>query len=147
MKMTHPSARWQTVLLLAVCAPLASCSAIRIAYDNADTALRFMTASYLDLDAAQAEDLRLRIVQFHQWHRANELPAYAALMRSASERAGRGITAEDVAWGLASVRARYRRFAAKAAEEAAPVAFVIAYVKTSVPNLPGNGTYVTFVAR
>jgi len=126
VKMTHPSARWQTVLLLAVCAPLASCSAIRIAYDNADTALRFMTASYLDLDAAQAEDMRLRIVQFHQWHRANELPAYAALMRSASERAGRGITAEDVAWGLASVRVRYRRFAAKAAEEAAPVLVTLA---------------------
>jgi len=107
--------------VLAVCAPLASCSATRFAYDNADTALRFMSSSYLDLDAAQAEELQLRIVRFHQWHRANELPAYAALMRSASERAVRGITEGDVAWGLAAVRARYRGFAAKAAEDAAPV--------------------------
>lgn len=107
--------------MLAVCAPLASCSATRFAYDNADTALRFMSSSYLDLDAAQAEELQLRIVRFHQWHRANELPAYAALMRSASERAVRGITEGDVAWGLAAVRARYRGFAAKAAEDAAPV--------------------------
>jgi uncharacterized protein DUF6279 len=92
-----------------------------MAYDNADTALRFMASSYLELDPVQAEDMRQRIVQFHEWHRRNELPAYAALMRNASERAARGITAEDVAWGFASVRARYRNFAVKAVEDASPV--------------------------
>jgi hypothetical protein len=116
-----PGNTWRKALLIAVCTPLASCSATRFAYDNADTALRFMVASYLDLDAEQTEDLRQRIVQFHQWHRQNELPAYAALMRSASERASRGITAEDVDWGLANLRSRYRSFGAKAAEDAAPV--------------------------
>jgi uncharacterized protein DUF6279 len=116
----------RAALLVAVCVLLASCSATRFAYDNADTALRFMVSSYLDLDGAQAEDLRQRVVQFHQWHRQNELPAYAALMRSASARAGRGITAEDVAWGLSNVRARYRKFAVKAAEDAAPVLATLA---------------------
>jgi len=118
--------RWRNFLLLAACVALVSCSSTRFAYDNADTALRYMASSYLDLDPAQAEEMRLRIVQFHEWHRAHELPAYAALMRSASERAARGITAEDVAWGLASVRARYRGFAAKAAEDAAPVLATLA---------------------
>jgi Family of unknown function (DUF6279) len=117
---------WRRLLLIAVCAPLSSCSATRLAYDNADTALRFMVASYLELDAEQTEELRQRIVQFHDWHRRNELPAYAALMRSASERASRGITAEDVAWGLANLRARYRSFGAKAAEDAAPVLATLA---------------------
>jgi len=117
---------WRTVSVLAICASLASCSATRVAYDNADTALRFMVPSYVDLDAAQTEDLRLRIAQFHRWHRVNELPAYAELMRSASQRAARGITAEDVAWGLANVRAHYRRLGAKAAEEAAPVLATLA---------------------
>lgn len=112
---------WRTVPLLVVCALLASCSATRVAYNNADTALRFMMPSYLELDPAQTEEMSLRIVRFHQWHRANELPAYAALMRSASERAARGITAEDVAWGLAGVRARFRAFAAKASQDMAPV--------------------------
>jgi uncharacterized protein DUF6279 len=112
---------WRRLLLLAVGAPLAACSAIRLAYDNADTAARFMVSSYLDLDATQGEELKRRLAQFHRWHRANELPAYAALMRSASERAAQGITEADVAWGLANIRARYRRFAAKAAEDAAPV--------------------------
>jgi hypothetical protein len=126
VKLTRPSTRWQAILPLAVCALLASCSATRFAYDNADTALRFMASSYLELDATQAEDMKLRIVQFHRWHRANELPAYAALMRSASARVARGITAEDVAWGLANLRSRYRSFAAKAAEDAAPVLTTLA---------------------
>jgi len=120
------SKRWRRVLLLAVCASLASCSATRLAYDNADTAVRFMASSYFDLNQEQTEELRQRIVQFHQWHRQNELPAYAALMRGASERAGRGITAEDVAWGLSNVRARYRKFAVKAVEDAAPVLATLA---------------------
>jgi len=105
---------------------LAACSATRVAYDNADTVLRFMASSYLDLDAAQSDDLAPRIVRFHRWHRGNELPIYAALLRSASQRAAAGITAEDVAWGLANVRLRYRRFAAKAAEDAAPVLATLA---------------------
>jgi len=113
--------------LLAICAlVLAACSATRVAYDNADTMLRFMASSYLDLDAAQSDDLTPRIVRFHQWHRSNELPVYAALLRSASQRAAEGITAEDVTWGLTNVRLRYRRFAAKAAEDAAPVLATLA---------------------
>lgn len=126
MNATPPSRRWRTTALLAACVLLASCSATRLAYDNADTALRFMIPSYLDLDAGQTEDMRLRIVRFHEWHRASELPAYAALMRSASERAARGITPEDVAWGFANLRSRYRVFAAKAAEDAAPVLATLA---------------------
>jgi len=114
-------------LLLAIGAlGLAACSATRVAYENADTLLRFMASSYLDLDAAQSEDLTPRIARFHQWHRTNELPAYAALLRSASQRAAKGISVEDVAWGLANLRLRYRRFAAKAAEDTAPVLATLA---------------------
>jgi hypothetical protein len=113
--------------LLAISAlALAACSTTRLAYDNADTVLRFMASSYLDLDAAQSDDLTPRIVRFLQWHRSSELPVYAALLRSASRRAAEGITAEDVAWGLANVRLRYRRLAAKAAEDAAPVLATLA---------------------
>jgi len=114
-------------LLLAISAlALAACSATRLAYDNADTMLRFMASSYLDLDAGQSDDLTPRIARFHQWHRSNELPVYAALLRSASQRAARGITAEDVAWGLGNVRSRYRRLAARAAEDGAPVLATLA---------------------
>jgi len=120
-------------LLLAIGAPvLVSCSATRVAYDNADTVVRFMASSYLDLDAAQSDDLTPRIVRFLQWHRSSELPVYAALLRSAGQRAAKGITAEDVAWGLDNVRLRYRRLAAKAAEDAAPVLATLAPAQLAV---------------
>jgi len=105
---------------------LAACSATRLAYDNADTAARFMASIYLDLDSEQSEDLRPLIVRFHQWHRMNELPVYAVLLHSASRRAAKGITADDVSWGLDNLRARYRSLAAKAVEDAAPVLATLA---------------------
>lgn len=107
---------------LAACSLLiTACSVTRVGYEFADTVVRYMASNYLDLDAAQSEDLKPRLLRLHQWHRVNELPAYADLLRSASERAAKGITAEDVAWGLGNVRARYRNLATKAVEDAAPV--------------------------
>ncbi|HEY6240207.1 MAG TPA: DUF6279 family lipoprotein, partial [Burkholderiales bacterium] len=111
---------------------LAGCSATRIAYDNADIVVRFMASSYLDLDASQSEDLKPRLARFQVWHRANELPVYAGLLHSASERAAQGITEEDVAWGLANVRAHYRRLVAKAAEDGAPVLVTLTAVQQAV---------------
>lgn len=108
-------------LLFAAAAALAACSFARVAYDNADTVAHFMGSRYFDLDAAQSGDLKPLVARFHQWHRSNELPVYAALLQSASQRAAKGITAEDVAWGITSLRARFRRFGAKAAEDLAPV--------------------------
>lgn len=109
------------LLLLAGLPALIGCSATRIAYDNFGLMSRFMLGRYVDLDTAQAEALKPRIAGFHQWHRTNELPVYAAVMHSASQRAAQGITAEDVQWAIASVRAHLRSFAARASEEAAPV--------------------------
>ena len=100
---------------------LAGCSLTRIAYNNADAALRFAVSEYFDLDGVQSGEMKVRIAQLHQWHRANELPVYAALLRDAARRAAKGITADDVAWGIGNLRARYRRFAAVTAEELAPV--------------------------
>ena len=109
------------LVLAAGASLLAACSVTRVGYNYADIVVRYMASNYLDLDAVQSEDLKPRLVRLHQWHRVNELPAYADLLRSASQRAAKGISAEDVAWGLSNTRARYRKFAAKAVEAAAPV--------------------------
>ena len=111
----------KTLLLLAATSMLIGCSATRIAYDNFGLMSRFMLGRYVDLDTLQAEALKPHIASFHQWHRANELPVYAAVLHSAGQRAAKGITAEDVEWSIANVRARLRAFTARAAVEVAPV--------------------------
>lgn len=103
-------------LLLAGCAGMT-----RLAYNNADLFLRKMANDYFALDDAQADQLRVRLRRFHAWHRANELPQYVAFLRTAQRRFTKGLTPEDVAWGMSTVRVRFRALAAKAAEEAAPM--------------------------
>ena len=89
----------------AACASLlTACSLTRVAYNYADSIVPYMASDYLDLDAEQSERLKPLIAQFHEWHRTNELPVYAALLRSASERAAKGLTADDVAWAMDSLR-------------------------------------------
>jgi uncharacterized protein DUF6279 len=101
---------------------LAGCSGMtRLAYNNADVILRKMANDYFDLGAAQVDELKVRLRRFHQWHRANELPQYVAFLRTAERRFIKGLTAEDVAWGMSTVRARFRVLAAQAIEETAPM--------------------------
>jgi hypothetical protein len=104
------------VLVLAGCAGMT-----RLAYNNADLILRKMANDYFDLDAVQADELKVRMRRFHQWHRANELPQYVVFLRTAERRFEKGMTAEDVAWGMSTARARFRALAAKAVEEVAPM--------------------------
>jgi uncharacterized protein DUF6279 len=109
---------------IAACAAvlLAGCSGMtRLAYNNADVILRKMANDYFDLSASQSDELKVRLQRFHAWHRANELPQYAAFLRTAERRFTRGLTAEDVAWGMSTARARFRALAAEAILEVAPM--------------------------
>ena len=56
-------------LLLAL-ASLAGCSGARLAYNNADTLVRWMADDYFALVGAQKEDFSARLARFHAWHRA-----------------------------------------------------------------------------
>jgi len=97
-------------------------SFVRLAYDNADVALRYMADDYLDLDGVQAEAVRERIARVHAWHRADEVPRYAAMLDSATVRIRKGLQAADVAWAVDTVQARYRALLSQAIDEAAPLA-------------------------
>lgn len=112
-------ARAAGVALLA--ALLGACTTVRIAYNNADTVVRFMATDYVDLDAAQNGDFKARLARFHDWHRSHELPAYVALLDAGRHRMAKGLSPADVEWAAGELRARYRRLAAHAAAEAAPV--------------------------
>jgi hypothetical protein len=108
--------------LVLLAAALAGCGSIaRIAYNNGDLALRLMAYEYLDLQGEQQEVLKAQLARFHEWHRREELPAYAAMFQSAANRVARALAREDVIWATAAIRARYRSTVAQAAEEGAPV--------------------------
>jgi hypothetical protein len=109
------------VLLLFAAIALAGCSGARVAYNNADTAVRWMADDYFALEGAQLEDFKVRLARFHAWHRSEELPRYSELMNSAAGKLADGLTRTELVWAWDSVMARYRGMAAQAAPELAVV--------------------------
>ena len=100
---------------------LAGCTALRLAYDNADTYLLFRANSYLDLDARGSDELDERIDEFFAWHRRTALPQYARLADDAAKRMARGLSREDLVWGYDSLVANARQSLRFAAERVAPL--------------------------
>lgn len=107
-------------VILAV-ATLGACTMVRLAYNNADTAVRVMAQDYFDLWTEDSTELRLQIARLHEWHRREELPAYAELMQAVAGRVAAGLNKADIEWAAAKGRERYRSFVSRAAEEAAPL--------------------------
>ena len=70
-------------LLLLAAASFAGCSGARLAYNNADTVVRWMADDYFALQGPQEEDFEARLARFHAWHRSEELPRYSVLMTTA----------------------------------------------------------------
>jgi hypothetical protein len=100
---------------------LAGCTALRLAYDNADTYLLFRANGYLDLDAKGSDELDERIDEFFAWHRRTALPQYARLSEEAAKRVTRGLSRDDLVWGYDSLVAHARQSLRFAAERVAPL--------------------------
>ncbi|MGP1680049.1 MAG: DUF6279 family lipoprotein [Burkholderiales bacterium] len=100
---------------------LAGCSAAHLAYNHAETAVRWMADDYFALEGAQQEDFDARLARSHAWHRSEELPRYSALMASAGDRLADGLTQQELWWAWDSVQARYRRMVEHVAPDLAAV--------------------------
>ncbi len=100
---------------------LSGCAAIRLAYESADSFVRWRASSYLDLHGELAEEVHERIDAFHDWHRNRELPEYARLAEEAARRIGDGVSPADIVWGYDSFIARAQESLREAAERIAPV--------------------------
>lgn len=111
----------KAALLLLAAASFAGCSGARLAYNNADTVVRWMADDYFALEGAQLEDFKARLARFHAWHRSEELPRYSVLMTTAGDKLANGLTAPELTWAWESVKGRYRRMADYAAPELAEV--------------------------
>jgi hypothetical protein len=100
---------------------LAGCSTVRLAYDNAETYIRWRATDYLEVDGELSDELDAAIASFMSWHRANALPKYATLLGEAEQRFTRGLTAADLDWGYDSVMGQTRESVRVAAERMAPL--------------------------
>jgi hypothetical protein len=100
---------------------LAGCSAMRLAYENADTYLRWRASAYVDVQGEAADELDDRIDAFFDWHRAKALPNYARLSEEAARRLERGVSAGDLVWGYDALMAQAGEGLRAAASQVAPM--------------------------
>lgn len=100
---------------------LAGCSAVRLAYDNAETYLRWRAGYYLDVHEAMSDELDERIAGFMSWHRAHALPKYAQIADEAQRRFERRLQPGDLVWGYDAAMAQAREGLRAAAERIAPL--------------------------
>jgi hypothetical protein len=109
----------QASVLAFVLATLAGCSMIRIGYPQLDTIAVWTADDYFDLEPEQKQEFRRRFQRFHEWHRYEQLPDYAAFLAETKARLQKGLTREDALWVTEGVRARYRTLVTYAADDAA----------------------------
>ena len=101
---------------------LAGCSAVRLAYENADTYLRWRASAYIDVQGEAADELDERIDAFLDWHRAKALPQYARFSEEAAKRLDRGgISAADLVWGYDALMLQAKEGLRAAAGQLAPM--------------------------
>lgn len=106
---------WCTVVLLA------GCTAVKLTYNNADTALSWMADDYLALDKPQEKLLRIRLDRLLSWHRANALPEYADTLRTVKSKIAAGLRRDDIVWLIEAGRAEYDEELNRAAVDAVGV--------------------------
>lgn len=111
----------RAALVLLALFGFAGCSGVRLAYNNADTVVRWMADDYFGLEGPQEDDFKARLARFHAWHRSEELPLYGALLNRSGDKIADGLNSEDLLWAWDSVKARYRHMAAHAAPDLAAV--------------------------
>ena len=106
MRCVKPGALWKRIATAAAMILIAGCTAMPLAYNNADLLVRLRGHQYFDLQGQQEKDFNLRVARFHQWHRTEELPHYESLFRTAGQRIAHGLTKDDVQWAIEALRER-----------------------------------------
>ena len=85
---------------------LVGCSANRIAFNNAPTLLYFWLDSYFDFDGPQSVDFKASLKELQAWHRREELPQWAELLKNLQPVANQEVSAAQVCtlWGFLQKR-------------------------------------------
>lgn len=86
--------RWRIIATALVLATLAGCSALRLAYTQADTAAYWWLNGYFEFDQPQGRRTREVIDEWFAWHQRTQLPDYAALLDRTAGQMPQDTTAE-----------------------------------------------------
>ena len=104
--MTFVSRLGRIIGLLCLAAALAACSAIKLGYNTLDDVAYWWLDSYVDFTDEQAERVREDLARLHQWHRASELPQFAALLAGMEQQAAGDVTPAQACTVFNQFRAR-----------------------------------------
>lgn len=114
-----------TLLAGAALLILQACSAARLGYGQAADLLYWWIDGYFEVNGAQTPRLRDELAAFHQWHRASELPKYAALLQKTQENLPKDVTAAQVCGLWSEVRGLIDSLTARALDPAAELALTL----------------------
>lgn len=101
--------------VLCVALVLAGCTALRVVYHQAPSLTYWWIDGYADLDSRQTAQVRADLDAFFAWHRSEELPRLADLLRDWQRLAPNDITAEQACLQFDRVRDSLERAAGQAA--------------------------------
>ena len=96
----------RTLLAIGVSAALAACTVARLAYPQAPHLAVWWIDGYADLDDAQGAALHTELDALWRWHRQQELPRWAALLREWQALAPGALSGEQVCRQFDGVRER-----------------------------------------
>jgi hypothetical protein len=91
-----PRRRVQVWIIAAALVLLAGCSAVRLVYNQGQTFAYWWLDGYFDFDLEQGNRAREALSDWFRWHRATQLPDYAALLAQAQRQIPQDITPAEV---------------------------------------------------
>jgi hypothetical protein len=112
---------WRCFAALTVVALLAGCSGVETAYRHADLYLEWRANEFFDLDRTQGQMLKPAIDAVLRWHRTDELPVYARMLKTAQAKLKTKVTMDDVRSFNDEARARTRISVVRTALTSAPI--------------------------
>jgi hypothetical protein len=112
------------LMLLALLA-LQGCSAIKVGYQQLPTLSYWWLDSTVSFNSEQSVRVKEALEQLHQWHRREELTAYAQFLQNQTPWSNSSAEATQVCSAFADVQTRLDRLMREAVRQAAPVAMML----------------------
>ena len=115
----------RTWLMLLSLLLLQGCSAIKLGYQQLPTLSYWWLDSTVSFNTTQTATTKQALEHLHQWHRSEELPAYADLLQRVQALSAGPVQTEQVCRVWADVQIRLDVLMREAVVQAAPVAMAL----------------------